>query len=251
MKKLFLPLLWLLIAAVPVGATLAADGAAASHDNGAVAGTTVAVPLGHSISSGDLIVCGFSVAGTSGQTITSITDSINAGNYLTAVAAHRNTTLSQTVGIYYFLGSASGTPTITLTYGLSSAFAAMTCRAYTVTGGVASLDCVPSPAFVDGTTSNPTTNACTTTVNGDLLFATVSMQANTPTAGGSYTLIGSNTSTLQFTEDQIQSTAGSTTGVFTATADTWCVEVATFKVVQGGHSLLIGPTKILGPSLIQ
>jgi len=249
MKKFLLLLLWFLLA-VPTWATIAADGAAASHDNGATSATTVVVPLGHSISAGDLIVCGFSFAGPVQPTIT-IGDNINAGNYSIAVPSHRNTTISQTVGIQFFPGSASGTPTITLTSNLGSAFGAMTCRAYTVTGGVASLDCVPSPSFVDGTTSNPTTNACTTTVNGDLLFATVSMSAQTPTAGGSYTLIGSNTSTLQFTEDQIQGSAGSTTGVFTATTDNWCVEVATFKVVQGGNSLVLGPTKILGPSLIQ
>jgi hypothetical protein len=224
MRKLLL--LLFLVWACPAWAVIAPDGSPASVDNGAGASTTVQVSMG-AVTAADFIVCHFSFEDASSNAFTSLQNA--SGDNFVQVSLNDDTGVGQWTGIYYRqnITANSNERTLTLKYTVSKPFGAMSCAAFS--GGVTSgplVDVVP--AVKTATSTNPTSNSATTTCNGDLVVGLAQMNANTPTVGAGFTTMGSNSTTLLFSEYKVQSTAGSIAANWTASSDTWYAQMGTF-----------------------
>lgn len=217
-----------LLFASPAFGAIAADSTWAVQDRGNAGNTTVQVGLS-AISTGDLIVCGFTYSNTGSHTISTFRDA-NANSF-TIIFNHNNTTTGQFVGMAYRMNTSnqSNEKTITMTLSATTSFMAMGCRSYTGANTSSALDVTPSQ---DATGTNPTSTAATTACNGELIVGNLTTQTlNNPTAGSGFTIGAQNTASFQFTEDQIQSSAGSIATTWTLASDNYTAQMAAFKPV--------------------
>lgn len=252
-RCLILLFLFLLLWCVPARGAIAVDGTPGSIDNGATSSTTAQLSIS-AITAGDFVMCAFTFTGGGGNVFTSIKDA-NSNTY-TVVGLRLLSGISQYIGIAYYQNAVgtSNEKTITLTVNTSTAFMAMTCGAFS--GGKTSGALIDVSNTAGPTTSTNPTVALTTTCSGDLVVGTVDMSNNTPTHGSGFTSMGANTTTLNFTEYQVQSSAGAINANWTAASDTWGTNATSFiasgascSVVVPG-SLIGGKTTIGGPSVV-
>jgi hypothetical protein len=197
-------------------------------DNGSTASTTAAVSLG-TVSAGDGIVCGVTFSTTGGQTLTNVRDNVNgAANYTLSVAVTNNSTLGQSMGVATFTNSASGTMTVTATFGVSGQFEAILCFALKGANISTLLDCAATGAT--GSTANAVSNACTTTTANDFIIGFEQSASSLFTAGSSCggvacARVDTAATTLAADEDVTQTSTGSTTANWTGSAQQWIAEV--------------------------
>ena len=198
----------------------------AVHDNGSPTSTTVVVTLS-GVAAGDLLVCAVSAGNASSPTI-SVSDSLN-GAWTPIGAVIRNATMNQCAQLFFFPKSAAGSPVITATLGTTEQFGAIVAAGFSGVVGVSPLD-QNTGQQTSGT--NPTSGSVTTTVDGELIFAAVSMGTDTPTQGAGLALIDSATTTLLFDEWATQTSKGAISGTWVdSTSQQYIALVATFKAV--------------------
>ena len=210
-----------------------------SADNGSTASTTVAVTL-TSVAAGDLLVCAVTFDDAGGPTL-SVSDSVNGAWTSAGPLIDGTGTLAQVQQIFYFAGSAAGSPVITATSSLSNQFGAIVAAAF-IPPATASLDQETGQHVIGGT--NPTSGNVTTTANGDLIFAATVVSGANPTAGSSFTVLDSTANSLLTDEWQVQASSGSIAGTFTsATSQDYVAQVATFKA---GGAVVVNPNLLPG-----
>jgi hypothetical protein len=221
----------LLLLASPAWAVITLD-QHTQTDNGGTAATTCVASL-TGVSNGDLLTAEISggVGGGGTGTFTSAADNVN-GTYSAGVAAHKNATINQWYGIYYFANASTsgGALTLTITWSESISYAACSFEAWKGAATSSVLDSSFSQQQDATATANPTTGSNQPpSAAGELIIAATGYNADTPTAGASYTLIDGNNSTLYYPEYWIQTTATATNGPFTAASDDWTDQMAAFK----------------------
>src|SRR5208283_3295045 len=200
-----------------------------STDNGASVTGSVVVTL-NGVASGDLLTCSLT-SGASAATTLTVSDSVN-GAWSAANAAHYNSGIGQTTGQYYVANSKAGNVTITGTSGSAGPYEAMNCQEWS---GVATASPLDQGTQQDGTTANPTAGSVTTGSGGELILGALENVSNAG-AGSGFTLINDTATSWLATEYEIQGSAGTVGGTWTAAANGygWTAEVATFKSSTGG-----------------
>lgn len=224
-KRLLLALLFLTTAAHAATPTLI------QNSNGHSTTTSCVVTLNSVVATHTLV---FVIAtNTASVTINSILDS--SGNTVSPAVAY-----SQRIGIYYVASASSGTHTITVSFA-----SAVTCELFlSEYSNVATA----SPLDVGGTittatSSAVTTNAITTTVNGDLVIfgfgasgggTSLSSYTSSFVQNDSYIVSGGPSSAWA---SVVQGTAGAiSTSATGSQSSTWATALASFKASAGGGS---------------
>jgi hypothetical protein len=198
-----------------------------SQDNGSSFSTTVVVTL-TGVQLGDLITVEFGFTGFGGNSLVSVADNVNPGNYLAAAPAHLNATNDFIYGIYYMPNSQAGTITITLTFALSVANGAMAAQAWLGGAQVSPLD-VSFSQQQDGTTANPTTGSVQTpSGTGELVIALCGLDTKTATVGANFTFIDTLVGELLYPAFWIQTSPTATNAPYVAAADSWTDQMAAF-----------------------
>jgi len=246
-KRLILALCFVpILSGSPAWAQITLDNSGAaycSHDNGSGSSKTASCTVS-SVTAADLIVCEIAFYNAGSNAFSKVSDTVNSGNYSTAVAAHENASAGEWVGIYYMQNSGSGSVPVTLTTTVSEPYAAISCQAWK---GAATSSALDSP-FVqqqNGTTANPTTGSTQTPAgNGEVVIsALVEATQENPTAGTNYTRIAANNSSLLFAEYWIQTTATATNAPWTQTAVAWTDQMAAFKAASSSHAYTATPSE--------
>lgn len=209
------------------------------QDNSATGSTTIALTL-TSTTAGSLVTCQWTWSTSSGNTFTKVSDNVNGPgtSYSIAIASHTNGTIGQLQGQVYFANNAGGTLTITALATQSVGFGAMACQTWTGAATVSPLDVAATVKDSSGT--NPTCNAMTTTVNGDVVISSIIVDTSVPTAGATYTVADTMPFTFSVAEYLIQATAGSTTVPWvSASSQNYGCMASAYKAAGGG-----GPTVV-------
>ena len=209
-------------------------------------GTTIALAYGSDVTAGSLLSCW-----------------IYANHGISGVADSRSQTFSPAVNVtdgatyslanYYFLNTAGGADTVTVTFAGAVTYASLQCAEYSGVATSAALDQATSNSQTDpGTAANAITSGnVTTTTNGQLILGWTSalvVGAGTVSAGTSYTgRINVFGDTLF--EDRVQASAGSIAATFTtnhATSD-YITLISTFKEAVAASSARRGTLLGVGP----
>ena len=215
------------------------------QDNGYTANNTAAVSVG-TPTAGDLITCEVTFDSGNGNTLVSVTDSIN-GTYTPAVPIYLDPDMQQWFGIYYRQNVAGSATTATLRTSQSRPYAAISCQAWK---GVATSNPLDS-GFVQSRNAvgvpNPTTGANKQPAgNGELIIAAAALlNSGTPVAGGNYSLIDAAPTTRWWPEYWIQTTATPTAGNYTWPTDTWTDLMAAFLPASSSNfAISASPTAL-------
>src|SRR5208283_2914193 len=114
-------------------------------------------------------------------------------------------------------------------------YEAMNCQEWS---GVATASPLDQGTQQDGTTANPTAGSVTTGSGGELILGALENVSNAG-AGSGFTLINDTATSWLATEYEIQGSAGTVGGTWTAAANGygWTAEVATFRAGPGITSL--------------
>ena len=116
-KRLILALCFVpILSGSPAWAQITLDNSGAaycSHDNGSGSSKTASCTVS-SVTAADLIVCEIAFYNAGSNAFSKVSDTVNSGNYSTAVAAHENASAGEWVGIYYMQNSGSGSVPVTL-----------------------------------------------------------------------------------------------------------------------------------------
>lgn len=192
--------------------------------------------LGGTTPAGNLIIV-FVSTNETGGTIGTPTDNSGAGNTYTPVAAQRTDEFRVSRMWYTVNGASKAGFAVTVTLG-AAAYGPL--FVHEVSGQAASPLDVSANNYQDPTgtaTDGITSTAATTTTNGQYIFA-ATHHGSLPTTGTGFTTGATlDASSKGLSEYQVQSSAGSIAGTFTASSDgigsTW---MATFKAAGGGGS---------------
>ncbi|MGA2571152.1 MAG: Ig-like domain-containing protein [Terracidiphilus sp.] len=207
----------------------------ANTDNGASSSTTVAVNLG-TPTAGSTIAC--SLAFSNSTAFTSVTDNVNSGSYFPAASLMREPKRNYIDGIYYHENVAASATKVTLTYTPAEAHGRMACVEIKNTPTAYALD----SSFVAGqaaSAANPTAGtSLTPNMNGEFVYAGLSSDGGTNSAGPNYTLLNpmTGTSSTQWVPEYwIQNTKTSTNGHYTnATVADYGDQMAAWAPQQPG-----------------
>src|SRR6267378_6759312 len=206
-----------------------------SVDNGTTASLNAQLGLSASILANDLVVAQFSFSSTGGNSFIDVHDNNAGGAYTAAVAATNNTAVGQWAGIYYFyMAGAASSLTVTASWSVSNEFGALTASIWRGIATSNPVDGAVQQQLLN--TTNPTSTSVTTTA-ADLVVGNVQMLNLTPSVGSGFTILGSNTSTLLFSEYLIQSAAGSVQANWTAASDSWTAQMAAFLPIAAVANL--------------
>ncbi len=199
------------------------------HQNGATSSSTVAVTLTNPIGGGNMVCVGVGFAGTSGNTVTGISD--DKGNTYTLVDFLNNSTQGYNVQSAYRLGIANGARTITASFSTAVSFATIAVDEFLSSVNLADGHSINTQNSLTAGIGAVTSNAITTTASGDLVYGlTVNVAgAGSETVGSGFSP-GQHVSGVFLSEYQTQSSAGSIAGIFTPNSiSSWTSFVMAFK----------------------
>ena len=192
-------------------------------DNGSASnGTASATAFSSSNTAGNAIVVFVNGRDDGSAAAASCTDS-QSNTYVKIDATFGNVTAYNNPGvIFYALNIAGGSNNVvTCTWSSGGTHPFVNIIAAEVSG-ITALD---KATAVSNGTGTPTSNAMTTTDNGEFVFAAI-VKSSSVTAGSGYTMVYNGT--YAAAEYQFQTTAGSITPVFTGSVD-YSFHAATFK----------------------
>jgi hypothetical protein len=182
----------------------------------AAAATSIAATFGSNVTAGNLLVA-FVAASTNAGTAITFSSTGSPTWVTTSSAFEAGAQLVYAIG--YCKNAPSGATTITATFAGSYTLRSIFIVEYSGADTTAPLDQFTAGKSTAPVT-NPTDDAMVTTQNGDLIVALGTYRAATSPAsvGAGYTLIGDDSAVAKlFTEEQIQSAAGSIAATFNVT----------------------------------
>lgn len=147
--------------------------------------SSIVLAFAGAVAAGDLIVAACNQQGTALLQITSIADSVNAGNYAQDTSLIYNGDTGYGSVIFSKANSAAGTPTVTLTANTATYY---TLTIYDIVGlaTASPLDVANTASFA---VTNPISLTLVTTVNNDCIVAVSNNYNNwSYTAGANYTI---------------------------------------------------------------
>jgi hypothetical protein len=174
-------------------------------NNGSTSRATAVCKFTNSVTSGDALVvfAYYNTASIGGVSISSSP----ANTWVTNITV-TNTSPGGILSSYYCLSANSGTTTITLTFPVSESYNGAIAVEYS---GVASFDASARGAGTGGAApATLSTASATTTANGDILCCSGVPENGTLSVGSGYAARAGNT-TIQYYEDQTQTTSSSST----------------------------------------
>jgi hypothetical protein len=220
------------------GSPIALDG---SNHFFASGGTTTASGTLSSVTAGDAITCEYQ--NYNDGTSEAISDGTN-GAYTFAVSAFGYSGITNDMGIAYFLNSAGGSITVTLTATSGTSGVALSCQAWK---NVRTTNALDGNGLFIGSTNAASTNPMagssqSPSTNGELVLGFMANDNSTvPTQGSGYTLIDNNTPDAQFNEYSIQTTKTASNCPYTAASAAWidlCVSFLPSSAAAGTIPIL-------------
>jgi hypothetical protein len=209
-----------------------------THLNGGISSLTVAVALGATVGSGNILCVSVGHAGTPSVTVTD-----DQSNTYTFVDNLYDGTQVYSFSTFYALNIINAPQTITATFGASTQYASILVDEFS---GVAASSALDGHSINNGpnTTGNHS-GACTTTVNGDLVYGSAVNESGSGdiTAGPGFTQ-ALHISSAFVTEYLIQGTASSSTESTITVGnpiDYFITAVMCFKAAGGGASQTLLP----------
>ena len=199
----------------------------------ATTGATIAQAFTTNPTAGSLLTALVSWDGTGARTAT-VTDNVG-GTWVQSTGSPKlHTSDNQYASLWYCLSAVGGATTVTATFSAAIGFRSIQIDNWTPPSTPITFD-VGAAAFGTSTTATNgfSSGANTTTAVGDLVVGFV-MNTGTPavvTAGTGFTLRQSQPTNNSFSEDQVQTSAGSIAATFTRTAstETYIAFMAAFK----------------------
>ncbi len=209
--------------------------------------TSFTVTAGAAVTAGNTPVMTIAWFGQSAAP-TSVTDSLGQTWVQAPGSFNYNSGATAAIAVYYFPGTLSGTPTVTASWGASSAsYIGMTFAEFS--GIMDNNPSVPVDVttasqinWTSSTTNNAKNTSISTSANKELVYSGLYIYSNNGTisaAGTGFTLINKNTTgsmTNAFGDEyQLQTAFGSVTGQFTATWTSGTVSAMTTAVAFFKH----------------
>jgi hypothetical protein len=201
-------------------------------------GSTTSVTNSGTFTAGNLIACVVIWIDTT-NTLTSVTD--GGSNTYTLVNNNTNGAGGGRISNAYAMNIAGFTGTITGTFSGAALWSSLQCHEVSGAATTGALDKSTAGGVNTSSTATDavTITGVTTTANGEYVIAAlVVTNGNTAAAGTNYTQrISNNGVTREFSEDQIQSSAGAIAPTFTASgagSTNWQIGMMTFFAAGGG-----------------
>jgi hypothetical protein len=238
MKRLLIGIA-ILFACSPAYATIARQQSAATFGSGP--GTTCSKNFTTSPAVGDLIVVSTSWTLTT-ATVTSVTDSVPANSYVSAVGP---TTLgvSQRAQIFYAINTGTNSPfTVTATFSAS-----ITCNLVIADySGVDTGSPLDVTAAATGTTQNLNSGSATPNFVNELVFGAAWTSGGTLSQGTGFNLVQNNAQVL--TEDSVlvSNAVQQTTASNSGTGHAWIMQMVTFRDAADSWNGALVPATLNG-----
>lgn len=193
--------------------------------------TSIAQAFSSNLAAGNLIIAAVSWGGDA-----SLSCSDSQGNSYAVVTSQYDATNNRSLGICYAISNNGGATTTTATFSSAQPNRRILVAEYSGVRAVSPVD-VTSLNLASGTTA--TSNAATTTTNGDLIFGAVMIDdplgPTSITAGAGFTQRNSLNGKDLAIQDQVQSTAGSIASTQTFGAQrAYLAQMVAFKPITSG-----------------